>query len=84
MEDGLAGLQGQYDDALKKKADLEASVENTNKKLERATTVREAGRRRGINRAVPTFAGGSGARRIQAGKSRSVRPLIAYNFPQHD
>lgn len=41
MEDGLAALQGQYDDALKKKADLEASVENTNKKLERATTVRE-------------------------------------------
>lgn len=41
MEDGLAGLQGQYDDALKKKADLEASVDNTNKKLERATTVSE-------------------------------------------
>lgn len=41
MEDGLAALQGQYDDALKKKADLEASVDNTNKKLERATTVRD-------------------------------------------
>lgn len=40
MEDGLAALQGQYDDALTKKADLEASVDNTNKKLERATTVR--------------------------------------------
>lgn len=39
MEDGLAALQGQYDDAQTKKADLEASVENTNKKLERATTV---------------------------------------------
>eukprot|EP00903_Cladosiphon_okamuranus_P016611 g15323.t1 len=41
VEDGLAALQGQYDDALKKKADLEASVENTNKKLERATTLIE-------------------------------------------
>lgn len=40
VEDGLAALQGQYNDALRKKGDLEASVENTNKKLERATTVR--------------------------------------------
>lgn len=53
MEDGLAALQGQYDDALKKKADLEASVDNTNKKLERATTVRDptdaGGREKGRN-----------------------------------
>ncbi|CAM9096885.1 unnamed protein product, partial [Ectocarpus sp. 4 AP-2014] len=41
VEDGLAALQGQYDDALKKKADLENSVDNTNKKLERATTLIE-------------------------------------------
>lgn len=40
VEDGLAALQGQYDDALAKKAELEASAENTNKKIERATTVR--------------------------------------------
>lgn len=40
VEDGLASLQGQYDDAQKKKGDLEASVTNTNKKLDRATTVR--------------------------------------------
>ncbi|CAM9250530.1 unnamed protein product [Sphacelaria rigidula] len=41
VEDGLAALQEQYDDALRKKGDLEASVENTNKKLERATTLIE-------------------------------------------
>lgn len=59
MEDGLAALQGQYDDALKKKADLEASVENTNKKLERATTVR-APKQAGSERGCKCIFGGGG------------------------
>lgn len=45
VEDGLAALQGQYNDAVRKKGDLESSVENTNKKLDRATTVRPRRRR---------------------------------------
>ncbi|CAM9229232.1 unnamed protein product [Discosporangium mesarthrocarpum] len=39
VEDGLTALQKQYDDAVQKKGDLEASVDNTNAKLDRATTL---------------------------------------------
>lgn len=60
MEDGLAALQGQYDDALKKKADLEASVDNTNKKLERATTVRDTHGERGGRGVIHALLGGCG------------------------
>ncbi|CAM9634607.1 unnamed protein product, partial [Choristocarpus tenellus] len=41
VEDGLADLQKQYEDAVQKKGDLEDCVENTNAKLERATTLIE-------------------------------------------
>ncbi|CAM9368513.1 unnamed protein product [Chrysoparadoxa australica] len=41
VEDGLASLQKSYDDAVQQKSDLEASVENTNAKLERATKLIE-------------------------------------------
>lgn len=71
VEDGLAALQGQYDGALKKKADLEASVDNTNKKLDRATTVRElqggggGGPKRAVN-ACTGCCGGCAERRLRS------------------